>query len=159
MPIKNMPIKNRLAEIHAEITEWRHDIHAHPELMYDTHRTSGLVADKPRGVGSCIDPPEFGPLMPRFPHDFNVCSAYGERMACVWRAWVRFLVFFRCHADQNQRKKSVVNASHQGHAWSAALPIPSPARITLPTSSADLTTLSFNSRAIWVALAPRLKSR
>ena len=46
-----MPIKNRLAEMHAEITAWRRDIHAHPEVMYDTHRTSGLVAGKLRAFG------------------------------------------------------------------------------------------------------------
>jgi hippurate hydrolase len=46
-----MPIKNRFAEMHAEITAWRRDLHAHPELMYDTHRTSALVAEKLREFG------------------------------------------------------------------------------------------------------------
>jgi len=46
-----MPIKNRIAELHAEITEWRRDIHEHPETMYDTERTSALVADKLREFG------------------------------------------------------------------------------------------------------------
>jgi amidohydrolase len=46
-----MPIKNRLAELQAEITAWRRDIHENPELMYDTHRTSALVADKLREFG------------------------------------------------------------------------------------------------------------
>ena len=46
-----MPIKNRFAELHSEITEWRRDIHAHPELMFDTHRTSALVAEKLRAFG------------------------------------------------------------------------------------------------------------
>lgn len=46
-----MPIKNRIAELHAEITEWRRDIHEHPETMYDTERTSKLVADKLREFG------------------------------------------------------------------------------------------------------------
>ena len=41
-----MPIKNRFAELLPEITEWRRDIHAHPELLFDTHRTSALVAEK-----------------------------------------------------------------------------------------------------------------
>ena len=27
-----MPIKNRLAETHSEITGWRRHLHAHPEL-------------------------------------------------------------------------------------------------------------------------------
>ncbi|MDQ2091486.1 M20 aminoacylase family protein [Marimonas arenosa] len=41
-----MPVKNRLAELHDEITAWRRDIHAHPELLFDTHRTAALVAEK-----------------------------------------------------------------------------------------------------------------
>ncbi|MEM1389178.1 MAG: M20/M25/M40 family metallo-hydrolase, partial [Pseudomonadota bacterium] len=49
-----MPIKNRFAELLPEITEWRRDIHAHPELLYDTERTSALVADKLRAFG-CDD--------------------------------------------------------------------------------------------------------
>ncbi|TMV07970.1 amidohydrolase [Ruegeria sediminis] len=46
-----MPIKNRLAEMHAEITAWRRDIHENPEILYDTHRTSALVAEKLREFG------------------------------------------------------------------------------------------------------------
>jgi len=46
-----MPIKNRLAEMHPEITAWRRELHENPELMYDTHRTSGMVADKLREFG------------------------------------------------------------------------------------------------------------
>ena len=46
-----MPIINRLAELSSEITAWRHDIHAHPEVLYDTHRTSALVAEKLREFG------------------------------------------------------------------------------------------------------------
>ena len=46
-----MPIKNRFAELHADITAWRRDLHAHPELMFDTHRTAGIVADKLAAFG------------------------------------------------------------------------------------------------------------
>ncbi|MDE3123058.1 MAG: amidohydrolase [Paracoccaceae bacterium] len=46
-----MPIKNRFAELLPEITAWRRDIHENPELMFDTHRTSGLVAEKLRAFG------------------------------------------------------------------------------------------------------------
>ena len=46
-----MPVKNRLAELHAEITEWRRDIHQHPEILFDTQRTSAMVADKLRSFG------------------------------------------------------------------------------------------------------------
>ncbi|WP_299953100.1 M20 aminoacylase family protein [uncultured Roseobacter sp.] len=46
-----MPVKNRFAELHDEITEWRRDLHAHPELLFDTHRTSALVAEKLAAFG------------------------------------------------------------------------------------------------------------
>jgi amidohydrolase len=46
-----MPVKNRFAELLPEITAWRRDIHAHPELQFDTHRTSALVAAKLREFG------------------------------------------------------------------------------------------------------------
>jgi hippurate hydrolase len=46
-----MSVKNRFAELHSEITEWRQDIHAHPEVLYDTHRTSALVAEKLKEFG------------------------------------------------------------------------------------------------------------
>jgi amidohydrolase len=46
-----MPIVNRIADLHGEITAWRRDIHAHPELLYDVHRTAATVADKLRGFG------------------------------------------------------------------------------------------------------------
>jgi hippurate hydrolase len=46
-----MPIVNRIAEFHPEIREWRRDLHAHPELMFDVHRTAKTVADKLRAFG------------------------------------------------------------------------------------------------------------
>ena len=46
-----MPIINRVADLHGEITAWRHDIHAHPELLYDVHRTAATVAEKLRSFG------------------------------------------------------------------------------------------------------------
>ena len=46
-----MPVKNRLAELHPEITEWRREIHQHPEILFDTQRTSAMVADKLRSFG------------------------------------------------------------------------------------------------------------
>ncbi len=46
-----MPIKNRFAELHSEIVEWRHDFHAHPELLYEVHRTAARVAELLRAFG------------------------------------------------------------------------------------------------------------
>ncbi len=46
-----MPIVNRVADLHAEITAWRQDIHAHPELLYDVHRTAATVAEKLKAFG------------------------------------------------------------------------------------------------------------
>ena len=41
-----MPIVNRIAEFHPEMTEWRRDFHQHPELGFEEIRTSGIVAAK-----------------------------------------------------------------------------------------------------------------
>lgn len=46
-----MPIRNRLAEMHDEITAWRRDFHEHPELQFDVQRTAGIVAEKLREFG------------------------------------------------------------------------------------------------------------
>jgi amidohydrolase len=46
-----MPIKNRLSEMQAEITEWRRDLHENPELLYEVHRTAATVAAKLREFG------------------------------------------------------------------------------------------------------------
>jgi amidohydrolase len=46
-----MPIVNRIADLHDEITAWRRDIHAHPELRYDVHRTAASVVDKLKSFG------------------------------------------------------------------------------------------------------------
>ncbi|SFP70820.1 M20 aminoacylase family protein [Tranquillimonas alkanivorans] len=46
-----MPVKNRFADLHAEITAWRRDLHQHPEILFDTHRTAGIVAEKLRDFG------------------------------------------------------------------------------------------------------------
>ena len=46
-----MPVKNRFAELHDDITAWRRDIHQNPEILFETHRTSALVAEKLRAVG------------------------------------------------------------------------------------------------------------
>ena len=46
-----MPIVNRIADLQGEIAEWRHDLHAHPELLYDVQRTAASVAEKLKAFG------------------------------------------------------------------------------------------------------------
>jgi amidohydrolase len=46
-----MPIINRIADLLDEITEWRRDLHENPELLFDVHRTAGIVAEKLRSFG------------------------------------------------------------------------------------------------------------
>jgi|TARA_R110002049_G_scaffold23545_2_gene83247 hippurate hydrolase len=46
-----MPIKNRFAETHAEITAWRRHLHQYPELQFDVHETAKFVEDKLRSFG------------------------------------------------------------------------------------------------------------
>ena len=41
-----MNIIERIAEFHDDLTNWRRDIHAHPELGFEEQRTSDLVAQK-----------------------------------------------------------------------------------------------------------------
>ncbi|WP_305989558.1 M20 aminoacylase family protein [Roseibium sp. MMSF_3544] len=40
-----MPIVNRLADLADEITVWRRDLHENPEVLYETVRTAGKVAE------------------------------------------------------------------------------------------------------------------
>jgi hippurate hydrolase len=46
-----MPTINRIAQMHAELTEWRRDLHAHPELGFEETRTSDLVAKRLAAFG------------------------------------------------------------------------------------------------------------
>jgi metal-dependent amidase/aminoacylase/carboxypeptidase family protein len=39
-------IVQQIAEFHDQLTEWRRDIHAHPELGFEEQRTSDLVAQR-----------------------------------------------------------------------------------------------------------------
>ena len=41
-----MQIIGQIAEFHDDLKEWRHDIHAHPELGFEEERTSAFVAQK-----------------------------------------------------------------------------------------------------------------
>ncbi|WP_243612326.1 M20 aminoacylase family protein [Shimia aestuarii] len=46
-----MPVKNRFAELQDEITAWRRDLHENPEILFETHRTSAIVAEKLEAFG------------------------------------------------------------------------------------------------------------
>jgi len=41
-----MPIVNRVAAFHEDMTAWRRRIHAHPETAFEEHRTAEFVASK-----------------------------------------------------------------------------------------------------------------
>ena len=49
-----MPAKNRFAELQEEITVWRRDIHENPEILFETHRTSAMVAKVLQDIGCCL---------------------------------------------------------------------------------------------------------
>jgi amidohydrolase len=46
-----MPVINRVADLADEVAEWRRDFHAHPELLFDVHRTAAIVAEKLTAFG------------------------------------------------------------------------------------------------------------
>ncbi|MEM9330498.1 MAG: M20 aminoacylase family protein [Pseudomonadota bacterium] len=46
-----MPIINRMAELHDEITEWRREFHSNPELQYDVFQTAASVEEKLKAFG------------------------------------------------------------------------------------------------------------
>lgn len=46
-----MTIIARIADLQPAIMAWRRDLHAHPELMYDVHRTAAFVAERLRSFG------------------------------------------------------------------------------------------------------------
>src|SRR5436853_3031654 len=46
-----MPVLDRIAAMQAEVAAWRRDIHAHPEILYEVHRTAASVADKLKAFG------------------------------------------------------------------------------------------------------------
>ena len=46
-----MPIHNRFADLHAEITEWRRHLHTIPELNFDLPKTAAYVEERLREIG------------------------------------------------------------------------------------------------------------
>src|SRR5690606_18282320 len=46
-----MPVINRIAEFHAEMTEWRRELHRYPGTAFEEERTSKFVADRLESFG------------------------------------------------------------------------------------------------------------
>ena len=46
-----MPIINRVADMHQDVNQWRRDLHANPEILYDVVRTAGVVREKLEAFG------------------------------------------------------------------------------------------------------------
>jgi hippurate hydrolase len=46
-----MPVIENIANRHSEMTAWRQDFHAHPEIGFEETRTSGLIADRLAAFG------------------------------------------------------------------------------------------------------------
>src|SRR5216684_4374657 len=47
----HMPIVNRIADFHADLAAWRHEIHAHPETAFEEKRTADFVASRLQDFG------------------------------------------------------------------------------------------------------------
>ena len=50
-----MPIINRIADFHPEMTQWRHQIHAHPETAFEEHKTAAFVAERLESFGITVE--------------------------------------------------------------------------------------------------------
>jgi hippurate hydrolase len=46
-----MPVINSVTAMQSEIAAWRRDIHENPEILYEVHRTAGIVAEKLKAFG------------------------------------------------------------------------------------------------------------
>jgi hippurate hydrolase len=49
-----MPVHNRIAAFADDLTAWRRDLHAHPELGLEEHRTAAIVAEKLAAWGIAV---------------------------------------------------------------------------------------------------------
>src|SRR5258705_11099994 len=47
----HMPVINRIASFHKDMTAWRRDIHSHPETAFEEVRTADIVAEKLKQFG------------------------------------------------------------------------------------------------------------
>ncbi len=49
-----MVVSENMLRMHAEMAEWRHDVHAHPETAFEERRTSAMVAQKLESFGLSV---------------------------------------------------------------------------------------------------------
>ena len=50
-----MPIINCIADFHPEMTQWRHQLHAHPETAFEEHKTAAFVAERLESFGITVE--------------------------------------------------------------------------------------------------------
>lgn len=50
-PFQQSRHHNLIMDVHAAATEWRRDIHAHPEVGFEEHRTAALIVERLREFG------------------------------------------------------------------------------------------------------------
>jgi len=50
-----MPVINRIADFQPDMAGWRHDLHAHPEIAFEEHRTADTVARLLQSFGIAVD--------------------------------------------------------------------------------------------------------
>jgi|SRR5271169_931469 len=50
-----MPIINRIADFHPEMTQWRHQLHAHPETAFEENKTAAFVAERLESFGITVE--------------------------------------------------------------------------------------------------------
>ena len=46
-----MPVNNTIADYSDQMRQWRHHLHAHPELAFEEHQTADFIADKLAAFG------------------------------------------------------------------------------------------------------------
>ena len=49
-----MNVMPEIAEAHSKLTEWRRDLHRHPELAFEEHRTSADVRCSSNANSGCL---------------------------------------------------------------------------------------------------------
>ena len=50
-----MKLIRELEELQPEMQKWRRDIHAHPEIAFEEHRTSKIIIEKLKSFGIEVD--------------------------------------------------------------------------------------------------------